>query len=78
MSQDFMTPQEVADRLKVHVATIYEYLRMGKIKAVKLGNRYRISESNLQVFIHENETTQDGRLQKTLREYSEEGREYGQ
>lgn len=45
------TPQEIADILKVKISTVYEYCRTGKLSASRLGNRYRITESQLQDFL---------------------------
>ncbi|MBO8183436.1 MAG: helix-turn-helix domain-containing protein [Archaeoglobus sp.] len=50
------TPAEVAKKLKVNVNTIYEYIKQGKLKAAKIGNRYRISEEQLQEFFKQMST----------------------
>lgn len=47
----FRTPQEVAEMLRLNVNTIYEYIRMGKLKAARFGNRYRITEEDIQSFV---------------------------
>lgn len=44
---NFYTPQEVADKLKVNIRTIYRWIREGKLKAVKVGELWRISEKEL-------------------------------
>ena len=51
MEHEFYTPQEVAQRLRLNVNTIYEYIRMGKLPAARFGNRYRITESDLTQFV---------------------------
>lgn len=38
------TIKEVANMLKMHPVTIYRYCESGKIKGVKIGNVWRISE----------------------------------
>jgi excisionase family DNA binding protein len=44
----FLTPQEVADRLRLSRATVWRYIREGKIKAIKFSRRtYRIAEKDL-------------------------------
>lgn len=48
---NYYTPQEVADKLKVNIRTIYRWIREGKLKAVKIGDLWRISESELERFI---------------------------
>jgi len=45
------TPQEVADLLKLRVQTVYDYIRTGKLTAVRLGNRYRIAHPDLEAFL---------------------------
>lgn len=55
----FYTAQEVADMLRLQVTTIYEYIRMGKLPAVKLGNRYRITEDDIRRFVESNLTNRD-------------------
>ena len=48
---EFYTPQEIADKLKVNVMTIYRYVRAKKIKAYKIGNDYRIDQKELDRFL---------------------------
>ncbi|MCD6410444.1 helix-turn-helix domain-containing protein [bacterium] len=49
---NLLTPQEVAERLRLTRRTIMKYIREGKIKAIKLNRRiYRISEKDLNVFL---------------------------
>ena len=38
---ELFTPQEVADKLKLNVRTIYRWIKSGKIKAKKLGESER-------------------------------------
>ena len=57
----FYTPQEVANMLRLRVQTVYEYIRMGKLRAARFGNRYRISEDDIQQFIeYQKSITQEG------------------
>lgn len=51
MSKLFLTAKEVADILKLNIMTIYEYIRNGKLQAVKFGRNYRIDEEDLNKFI---------------------------
>lgn len=50
---NYYTPQEIADRLKVNKMTVYKWIREGKLKAVKIGDLWRIAESELERFIKE-------------------------
>ena len=45
------TLDEVADILKVTKRTLYNYIDAGKLKAVKVGKYWRVSEANLKAFI---------------------------
>lgn len=45
------TLDEVAEILKVTKRTLYNYIKAGALKAVKLGKYWRVSESQLQEFI---------------------------
>lgn len=45
------TLDEVADILKVTKRTLYNYVKEGKLTAVKMGKYWRVSEENLQAFI---------------------------
>ena len=51
METAFYTPREVADLLKLRTETIYEYVREGKLRALRFGNRYRISQADLEAFL---------------------------
>lgn len=60
METTFYTPQEVAEMLRLKVNTVYEYIRMGKLPAARFGNRYRITEQDIQQFIeHQKLIVQD-------------------
>lgn len=49
----FYTVAEVAEILQVHWQSILNYIKSGKLKAVKLGKGYRISSTSLSNFISE-------------------------
>ncbi len=48
----FYTPEEIATHLKVHLQTVLNYIKDGRLKALKLDKGYRISESDFQQFVH--------------------------
>jgi len=49
---NLLTPQEVADRLRLRRSTVWRYIREGKIKAIMFNKRtYRISEKDLNQFL---------------------------
>lgn len=52
------TCDEVADRYKVKVITVWEWIRQKKLNAIKLGREYRISEEDLNNFENKRKTIQ--------------------
>ena len=45
------TLDEVADILKVTKRTLYNYVKEGKLPAVKMGKYWRVTEDSLQAFL---------------------------
>jgi excisionase family DNA binding protein len=41
---------QVADRLGLHVRTVRNYVRTGRLKAVRIGKQYRIAREDLEAF----------------------------
>lgn len=58
MAQMF-TCEEVAERYKVKVITVWEWIRQKKLSAIKLGREYRISEEDLKAFEESRRTTSE-------------------
>lgn len=58
VNEKFYTVQEVADLLQVHWQSVLNYIKNGKLKALKLGKGYRISQGSLDEFIA-NHTTKE-------------------
>ena len=48
MSQDLYSVEQVADRLGLHVKTVRNYVRAGRLKAVRIGKQYRIAREDLE------------------------------
>ncbi|MDP8225135.1 MAG: CTP synthase (glutamine hydrolyzing) [Candidatus Lernaella stagnicola] len=55
--EQFLTLEDVAERLKVSISTVRRWVKSGDLKALKVGNRgqYRISEEDLDDFLAETE-----------------------
>lgn len=51
MEERFLTPEDIAKRLHLKPYTIKKYLRSGEIRGIKIGNRWRIKESDFQEYI---------------------------
>lgn len=43
----FYSPEQVAERLGLHVRTIRSYVRTGRLRAVRIGKQYRIAPKDL-------------------------------
>ena len=52
------TLTEVADILRVTRRTLYNYIKSGQLKAVKMGREWRITHENLKGFIESGTTKQ--------------------
>lgn len=48
---DFYKPQELADKLRVNVMTVYRYIKADKLKAYKIGKEFRIDKIEFQHFL---------------------------
>jgi excisionase family DNA binding protein len=48
MSGELYSVDQVADRLGLHVRTVRNYVRDGRLKAVRIGKQYRIAREDLQ------------------------------
>ncbi|ANW65625.1 hypothetical protein BCA37_20500 [Mycobacterium sp. djl-10] len=65
MSPTMYSPDEVADLLGLHVRTVRHYVRDGRLPAVRIGKRYRISEADLRAFTGGAPATAPPRLDTT-------------
>lgn len=46
------TLKEVSEKLDIHITTLRGYVKSGKLKATKLGNKYIVSEDNYIDFVN--------------------------
>ena len=49
--KDFYTAQELADKLRVNVMTIYRYIKSDKLIAYKIGKEFRIGKQEFDAFL---------------------------
>ena len=47
----FLTPQEVADLLRVSSMTVYRLIKAGELRAVRVGKAYRILEDDVDAYL---------------------------
>lgn len=50
MEEALFSVEQVAERLGLHVRTVRNYVREGKLPAVRIGKQYRIAQSDLDAF----------------------------
>ncbi len=60
MELRFYTPKEIAKLLKVTPQVIYELIHSGRLPAMRLGKRYRITSSDLESFVRESKVGTPG------------------
>jgi excisionase family DNA binding protein len=51
LAPPFLTVAEVAQLTRLSKATVYRLVRTGRLRAVRFGRSYRISESEVAVYI---------------------------
>lgn len=51
----YYTPEEIAEQLKVSRRSIYEWLRSGRLRGVRAGQFWRVSEPDLIQFLESSE-----------------------
>ena len=48
MSQELYSAEQIADLLNLHVRTVRNYVREGRLKAVRIGKQYRIAREDFE------------------------------
>ncbi len=48
--EKLFTCKEIADRYSVKIITVYDWIKSGKLKAVKIGKQYRIRAKDVKKF----------------------------
>jgi excisionase family DNA binding protein len=51
LSPPFHSPEQVARKLNLHVRTVRNYVRQGRLKAARIGKQYRIADADLRAFV---------------------------
>jgi excisionase family DNA binding protein len=54
--KEFYTAQELADKLRVNIMTIYRYIKAGKLKAFKISKDFRIEQKEFDKFLNKVKT----------------------
>lgn len=50
------TVKEISEILRIHWQTVLTYIKTGKLKALKMGKGYRVTQEDLNEFINSNKT----------------------
>ncbi|WP_416831483.1 MAG: helix-turn-helix domain-containing protein [Erythrobacter sp.] len=50
MAQELLSAEQVAEMLGLHVRTVRNYVREGKLNAVRIGKQYRIAYADVEAF----------------------------
>ena len=48
---DYLTPEEIAATLRVHISTVRRWIRDGRLPAYRVGRQYRITKLAYQQFM---------------------------
>lgn len=54
--KEFYTAEELAEKLRVNIMTIYRYIKAGKLKAYKIGKDFRIDKKEFNKFLDKAKT----------------------
>ena len=56
---EWLTLQEIADELKLHIETVREWVRTKRLIAYRVGRDYRVKRDDLNKFLAERRTKPD-------------------
>jgi putative resolvase len=56
---EFYRAEDLAEKLKVNIMTIYRYIKGGKLKAHKIGKEFRIPKAEFDRFLKQTSTKHD-------------------
>ncbi len=60
MPEEYYSPAEIAAILKIKTATVYTHIKTGKLQAIKIGNRYRVSATQFDAYLHRHTVSPTG------------------
>ncbi len=55
-NKEFYLAEELAEKLRVNIMTIYRYIKAKKLKAYKIGKELRIDKSEFNKFLEKSKT----------------------
>lgn len=78
MPQDrYQTVRDVADRLEVAEATVRQWIKSGALRAINIGKGWRISDTDLSLFLTVRETAPRNRATDTPATTARHGSQQG-
>lgn len=51
IDREFYRAEELAEKLRVNIMTIYRYIKAGKLRAHKIGKEFRITKAEFEHFL---------------------------
>ena len=60
-----LTPEEVSEILQINILTVYNYIKKGKLEAIRLGRSYRILPEDLDRLLESNRVNKGEDLTNT-------------
>jgi len=63
----YYSPEEIAEHFSLKPGTVRLWIRQGKLKAVKLGSLWRVSEEALQEFVQQDRQESAARMLEQIR-----------
>ena len=55
MNNEFITIEELSEKLNIKKATLYKWVQNGKLPAIKFGNLWRFKRKDIESWIEEQE-----------------------
>lgn len=55
MEKEYYSPQEIAEKFNLKPRTVANWIRQGKLKAIKLGDLWRVHRADLEAFIKDSQ-----------------------
>jgi len=57
--KEYYSPQEIAEKFNLKPRTVANWIRQGKLKAIKLGDLWRVHRADLEAFIKDSQEKND-------------------
>jgi excisionase family DNA binding protein len=57
--KEYFSPQEIAEKFNIKPRTVAAWIRQGKLKAIKLGDLWRVHKADLEAFIKTSQAKND-------------------